>query len=191
MNVRDGLDRRLPRLWRFCLVLSGNRSVADDLVQATCLRALEREDQFQPGTRLDRWLFRVAQTVWLNQLRAEKVRRGGGLVPVEQAGLIDAASDAEASLFANEVFSEVMALPEAQRAAVLLVYVEGYLYKEAAEHLDVPVGTVMSRLRRVACAVLEQERLWFYRHRRDRGGGAERRGRASRKADLREPQTSP
>jgi RNA polymerase sigma-70 factor (ECF subfamily) len=127
MNVRDGLDRLLPRLWRFCLVLSGNRSVADDLVQATCLRALEREDQFQPGTRLDRWLFRIAQTVWLNQLRAEKVRRGGGLVPVEQAGLIDAASDAEANLFANEVFSEVMALPEAQRAAVLLVYVEGYI----------------------------------------------------------------
>jgi RNA polymerase sigma-70 factor, ECF subfamily len=146
MNVRDGLDRLLPRLWRFCLVLSGNRGVADDLVQATCLRALEREDQFQPGTRLDRWLFRIAQTVWLNQLRAEKVRRGGGLVPVEHAGLIDAASDAEANLFANEVFSEVMALPEAQRAAVLLVYVEGYLYKEAAEHLDVPVGTVMSRL---------------------------------------------
>lgn len=146
MNVRDGLDRLLPRLWRFCLVLSGNRGVADDLVQATCLRALEREDQFQPGTRLDRWLFRIAQSVWLNQLRSEKVRRGGGLVPVEHAGLIDAASDAEANLFANEVFSEVMALPEAQRAAVLLVYVEGYLYKEAAEHLDVPVGTVMSRL---------------------------------------------
>jgi RNA polymerase sigma-70 factor, ECF subfamily len=146
MKVRDGLDRLLPRLWRFCLVLSGDRSVADDLVQATCLRALEREDQFQPGTRLDRWIFRIAQTVWLNQLRAEKVRRGGGLVPVEQAGLIDVASDAEANLFANEVFSQVMALPEAQRAAVLLVYVEGYLYKEAAEHLDVPVGTVMSRL---------------------------------------------
>jgi RNA polymerase sigma-70 factor (ECF subfamily) len=146
MKVRDGLDRLLPRVWRFCLVLSGDRSVADDLAQATCLRALEREDQFQPGTRLDRWIFRIAQTVWLNQLRADKVRRGGGLVPVEQAGLVDASSDAEANLFANEVFSQVMALPEAQRSVVLLVYVEGYLYKEAAEHLDVPVGTVMSRL---------------------------------------------
>jgi len=146
MKVRDGLDRLLPRLWRFCLVLSGDRNVADDLVQATCVRALEREDQFEPGTRLDRWIFRIAQTVWLNQLRSEKVRRGGGLVPVEQAGLIDAGSDAEANLFANEVFSQVMALPEAQRTGVLLVYVEGYSYREAAEHLDVPVGTVMSRL---------------------------------------------
>jgi RNA polymerase sigma-70 factor, ECF subfamily len=81
MNVRDGLDRLLPRLWRFCLVLSGNRSVADDLVQATCLRALEREDQFQPGTRLDRWLFRIAQTVWLNQLRAEKSGAVAGSCP--------------------------------------------------------------------------------------------------------------
>ena len=146
LNVRDGLDRLLPRLWRFCLVLSGDRSAADDLAQATCLRALEREEQFEPGTRLDRWIFRIAQTVWLNQVRAEKVRRGGGVVPVEQAGLIDATADAESNLFANEVFSQVMALPEAQRSAVLLVYVEGYLYKEAAEHLDVPVGTVMSRL---------------------------------------------
>ena len=54
-NVREGLDRLLPRLWRFCLVLSGDRSAADDLVQAACLRALEREKQFEVGTRLDHW----------------------------------------------------------------------------------------------------------------------------------------
>jgi RNA polymerase sigma-70 factor, ECF subfamily len=146
MNVRDGLDRLLPRLWRFCFVLSRDRSVADDLAQAACLRALERERQFQAGTRLDRWVFRIAQTVWLNQLRAEKVRRGTGVVPLEDAGLVDAGGDAETTFYRNQVFSDVMALPEAQRTAVLLVYVEGYSYKEAAEHLEIPIGTVMSRL---------------------------------------------
>ncbi len=146
MSVRGGLDRLLPRLWRFCLVLSRDRSLADDLVQAACLRALERESQFQAGTRLDRWVFRIAQTVWLNQLRADKVRRGRGIVPIEDADLIDEAGDLEGNLYFNEVVSAVMALPEALRTTVLLVYVEGYSYKEAAEHLEIPIGTVMSRL---------------------------------------------
>ena len=74
MNVRDGLDRLLPRLWRFCLVLSGNRSVADDLVQATCLRALEREDQFQPGTRFDSWMYRIMRNMWIDETRARSRR---------------------------------------------------------------------------------------------------------------------
>jgi RNA polymerase sigma-70 factor (ECF subfamily) len=143
-NVRDGLDRLLPRLWRFCLVLSGDRSSADDLVQAACLRALEREQQFEIGTRLDHWVFRIAHSIWLNQLRAEKVRRGRGVVPVEDAGLVE--FNAESNLYLAEVLSEIMALPEPQRVAVLLVYVEGYSYKEAAEQIDIPIGTVMSRL---------------------------------------------
>jgi RNA polymerase sigma-70 factor (ECF subfamily) len=146
MSVRGGLDRLLPRLWRFCLVLSRDRSLADDLVQAACLRALERESQFQVGTRLDRWVFRIAQTVWLNQFRADKVRRGRGIVPIEDADLIDEAGDPEGNSYFNEVVSAVMALPEALRTTVLLVYVEGYSYKEAAEHLEIPIGTVMSRL---------------------------------------------
>jgi RNA polymerase sigma-70 factor (ECF subfamily) len=145
-TVREGIDRLLPRLWRFCLVLAGERSAADDLTQAACLRALEREDQFQLGTRLDRWTFRIAQTIWFNQRRAEKIRRGAGVVPAEDAGLVDPAANAEANLYLAEVLSAVMALPEAQRIAVLLVYVEGYSYKEAAEHLEIPIGTVMSRL---------------------------------------------
>jgi RNA polymerase sigma-70 factor, ECF subfamily len=143
-DVRDGLDRLLPRLWRFCLVLSRVRTTAEDLVQAACLRALEREAQFQPGTRLDHWVFRIAQSIWLNQLRAENVRRGRGLVPAEEAGLVD--FSAESNLFLAEVFSEIMALPEPQRVAVLLAYVEGYSYKEVADHLGIPIGTVMSRL---------------------------------------------
>jgi RNA polymerase sigma-70 factor (ECF subfamily) len=167
INVRDGLDRLLPRLWRFCLVMTGDRGAADDLAQAACLRALEREAQFQPGTRLDHWLFRIARTVWLNQLRAERVRRGNGVVQAQDAGLVDLTADAEASLYLAEVFSGVMALPEAQRIAVLLVYVEGYSYQEAAEHLEIPIGTVMSRLAGARC------RLAALRHEAIAGGATE------------------
>jgi RNA polymerase sigma-70 factor (ECF subfamily) len=136
----------LPRLWRFCHVLTGGTVAADDLAQAACLRALEREDQFQPDTRVDHWVFRIAQSIWFNQMRAEKIRRGGGLVPVEQAELVAGGADPESNIFVAQVLSRVMALPEAQRVVVLLVYVEGYPYKEAAEVLGIPIGTVMSRL---------------------------------------------
>ena len=74
------------------------------------------------------------------------VRRGNGLSLVEDEPLADPAPDAEANIFASEVFQQIGALPEAQRAVVMLVYVEGFKYKDAAEMLDIPVGTVMSRL---------------------------------------------
>jgi len=145
-GVRNGLNGLLPRLWRFCHVLTGDRSTADDLAQSACLRALERAGQFQPGTRLDQWVFRIAQSIWFNQRRAEKVRRGFGTVPAEEAGLATGAGDAEANIYLTQVLSSVMGLPEAQRVTILLVYVEGFSYQEAADMLDIPIGTVMSRL---------------------------------------------
>lgn len=145
-EVRTGIDKLLPRLWRFCLILTRDRTAADDLVQAACLRALEREHQFQPDTRLDRWIFRIAHSIWLNQLRSDKVRTGTGMLPSDEAELVDASAGPELNLYLSQVLSRVMELSEAQRMTVLLVYVEGYSYKEAADHLDVPIGTVMSRL---------------------------------------------
>ncbi|MFY0610960.1 MAG: RNA polymerase sigma factor [Hyphomicrobiaceae bacterium] len=135
-----------PRLWRYCLVLTGNRSRADDLAQSACLRALEKSDQLGTDDRLDGWIFRIAQRIWLNELRAESVRRGGGMASIDEIEITDHRPDPETNLLAREVLLEVMALPEAQRATVVLVYVDGYSYKEAAEILDIPIGTVMSRL---------------------------------------------
>jgi len=140
------LPEIFPRLWRYCLVLSGNRDTAGDLAQATCLRALEKASQFEPGTHLDRWLFRLAQRIWLNELRANAVRRGGGLLSIDEIELPDEKPGTEMNFFASQVLREVYSLPEAQRVAVLLVYVEGFSYKEAAKVLDIPIGTVMSRL---------------------------------------------
>ena len=134
-----------PAIWRFALSLSGRPDVADDLTQATCLRALEKAAQFAPGTRLDAWCLTICRSIWLNDLRARTLRDAGQLDrDAEQVASISPPADV--NIFASEVFSQVMGLPEAQRATVMLVYVEGHSYREAAEILDIPIGTVMSRL---------------------------------------------
>lgn len=135
-----------PRLWRYAVALTGRRDWGDDLAQTTCLRALRNADKFEVGTHLDRWMFRMCHRIWLNELRARKVRSGGGLVPVEEVDLPDTAPATEVNILARQVLTQVNALPEAQRQAVILVYVEGFRYKEAAEIMEIPVGTVMSRL---------------------------------------------
>jgi RNA polymerase sigma-70 factor, ECF subfamily len=156
--VSSGLPALYPRLWRFCLVVTGKRQFAEDLAQATCLRALEKADLFEPGTHLDRWLFSMAQRIWLNELRSQAVRRGGGLVAVEEIEIEDKKPDPEANIFAREVLQALRGLPEVLRSTVLMVYGEGFSYREAAEILDIPVGTVMSRLaaaRQKLCATLD------------------------------------
>lgn len=144
--VKSGLAAELKRLWRYGLVLSGSRDAAEDLVQATCLRALERAHQFSPGTRLDRWLFAILRSIWLNDLRARRVRQGQGIVDAETALVFDGLREIESNIAARQVLRRVQALPEAQRETVFLVYVEGMTYREAAEALSIPIGTVMSRL---------------------------------------------
>ncbi|MCB1500858.1 MAG: RNA polymerase sigma factor [Bauldia sp.] len=145
-TVREGLRQHLRRLWRYGVVLSGSRDTADDLVQATCLRALERAHQFQPGTHLDRWLMTILHSIWMNEIRAARYRRGQGLVDAETALIFDGAAAIETNISAAQVLARVQALPEAQRETVFLVYVEGFSYREASAVLDVPIGTVMSRL---------------------------------------------
>jgi RNA polymerase sigma-70 factor, ECF subfamily len=152
-EVRLGLEPCLARLWRYALVLSSSRDAADDLVQATCLRAMERADQFAPGTRLDRWLFAILRSIWLNEVRARRIREGGGFVEAEQALTFDGAHDIEVNILTVEVLNALGRLPEAQRETALMVYAEGCTYAEAAEVLDVPIGTVMSRLATVRTAL--------------------------------------
>jgi RNA polymerase sigma-70 factor (ECF subfamily) len=79
-EVRGGLEPALAHLWRYALVLSRAQDAAGDLVQATCLRAIERADQFVPGTRVDRWLFAILRSIWLNEIRSQRIREGGGFV---------------------------------------------------------------------------------------------------------------
>lgn len=145
-EIKLGLKPLFPRLWRYCLVITGNHDSANDLAQSACMRALEKADQFKPGTRIDHWVFRIAQRIWLNELRAASVRRGGGMAVLEEQHLPDPAPGPEENLGVREILMQVFTLPEAQRVAFLLVYVEEYSYRETASILDIPVGTVMSRL---------------------------------------------
>ncbi|WP_254440666.1 RNA polymerase sigma factor [Ruegeria sp. HKCCA6837] len=144
--VRDAVQTHSKRVWRFALALSGASDVADDLLQATCLRALERNHQATPHNRLDSWLMTICRSIWLNEVRSRSVRRAQALSVTPEADLVATGSDTETNIFVTEVFTQVMQLPEAQRETVLLVFVEGYSYREAAALLEVPIGTIMSRL---------------------------------------------
>lgn len=144
--VREAVQAHSKRVWRFALALSGASDVADDLVQATCLRALERHHQVTSHDRLDSWLMTICRSIWLNEVRSRSVRRAQALSVTPEAELVAIGPDSETNIFAAEVFTQVMQLPEAQRETVMLVFVEGYSYREAAALLDVPIGTIMSRL---------------------------------------------
>jgi RNA polymerase sigma-70 factor (ECF subfamily) len=115
-------------------------------VQQTCLRALERAHQFEPGSRLDRWLFSILRSIWLNEVRARRYREGAGHDDAAEVLTVDGARMLETNMTAARVLTEVQGLPEAQRETVFLVYVQGLTYAEAAEALAIPIGTVMSRL---------------------------------------------
>ncbi|MEL6792257.1 MAG: sigma factor-like helix-turn-helix DNA-binding protein, partial [Pseudomonadota bacterium] len=96
--------------------------------------------------RLQGWLMTICRSIWLNEVRSRQVRKAGGLDSSEALALADGKPDVETNIFASEVFTRVMGLPEAQRSVVELVYVQELTYSEAAKVLDVPIGTVMSRL---------------------------------------------
>lgn len=142
-TIRNEIAHYLSRLWRYALVLSHKRDVADDLVQATCVRALERASQYVAGSRMDRWLFSILHSIWINEVRAQQIRRGQGFVDVYE---LPGTENSDDPIWSNDVMKRVNHLPEAQRNTVFLVYVEELSYQEAAVVLNVPVGTVMSRL---------------------------------------------
>lgn len=144
--VRSAIQAHSKRVWRFGLALSGASDAADDLLQATALRALEKHHQVTSYERLDSWLMTICRSIWLNEVRARSVRKAQALSVTPEAELVAAGPDSETNIFAAQVFTQVMQLPEAQRETVVLVFVEGYSYREAAAMLDVPIGTIMSRL---------------------------------------------
>ncbi len=146
----------LPRLRRFARGLARSVNEADDLVQAACERALAREHQFQEGTRFDSWMFRIVQTIWIDQLRAREVRKEDGEAADERLGTNEPVRRVEARLALAEVRRAVDRLPPDQRMTLMLVTVEGLSYKEAAEAAGVPVGTIMSRLARARIALQHQ-----------------------------------
>jgi RNA polymerase sigma-70 factor (ECF subfamily) len=155
-DVKRDMVALVPRLRRFAYAISGSRDEGEDLVQAACLKALDRLDQFQPGTRLDSWMFRIVQTTWIDRSR-RRVRRAEVSDPDGMARRSDegvSARSAEDRMTLERVRAAMASLPEDQRAVLALVAIEGLSYKAAAEALAIPLGTVMSRLARARSKLL-------------------------------------
>jgi len=148
-EFRTRVVELIPRLRRFALVMTGDLDQADDLVQETCMRALARVAQWQPGTRLDSWMYRIAQNIWLDRMRARKVRGVSvGVEAAEEMSGSDGRKVVESRQDLAAVSAAMAELPEDQRTLVALVCIDGLSYKEAAEITGTPIGTVMSRLAR-------------------------------------------
>jgi RNA polymerase sigma-70 factor (ECF subfamily) len=140
----------LPRLRRLARALTRDPADADDLAQLTLLRALERQSQWRPDTRLDSWMFRIMKNAWIDETRSRG--RWGKVLEAPEAGerAADPAPDSAEALAVRQAMTRI---PDEQRLAVALVLVEGLSYAEAAEVLEVPVGTLTSRLARGRAAL--------------------------------------
>ena len=146
LALRTEIAALLPRLRRFARTVTRHREDADDLVQVAVERALRHLDQWQDGTRLDSWLFRIMKNAWIDEVRA-RGRRDDVLAP-EEAGANVGYSDTDGRIARLSIEAAMARIPEDQRLAIGLVLVEGLPYKEAAAVLDIPIGTLTSRLAR-------------------------------------------
>lgn len=147
----------LPRLRRLGRVLARDPADADDLVQLTVERALARHGQWRDGTSLASWMFRIMKNAWIDESRS-RARRGVVFLPAEAGDRVgDAGVEAlDTHLALGEVERAMARLPDDQRAAVALVLVEGLSYQEAARVLEIPPGTLTSRLVRGRMALAAQ-----------------------------------
>jgi RNA polymerase sigma-70 factor (ECF subfamily) len=147
----------LPRLRRYALSLSRGGDMADELVQAACERALATRSELQSEHRFDAWMFRIVRNLWFDRLRRLKTR--GEELDIDardDLAAIDGEKLPERRMLLRRVAAAIDALPEDQREIMLLVCVEGLAYREAADVLEVPIGTVMSRLARARKRVADE-----------------------------------
>ncbi len=146
VDLRDELAALLPRLRRFARSVARHREDADDLVQTAVERALRHLDQWQAGTRLDSWMFRIMKNAWIDEVRA-RARRDEVNAP-EEAGATVGVSETSAQIARLSIAAAMGRLPDEQRLVIGLVLVDGMAYREAADALDIPIGTLTSRLAR-------------------------------------------
>lgn len=149
------LTKLLPRLRRFAHGLSRSPADADDLTQATIERALRAREQWEQGTRLDSWLYRIMRNLWIDTTRARN-RKERYEAPEDEAQFVgqDPRGAIEASLELKRAMAAMERLPDEQREVIALILVEGFGYREASEMLGLPIGTVSSRLVRGRTALL-------------------------------------
>lgn len=148
--LRGRIVAFLPRLRRFCRGLAGgDGDRGDDLLQAAVERALSRLDQWQPGTSLENWLFKLTTNLHIDQIRSQRSR--GIAVEIEEAFDLPGVNELERLEFRSELEAAraaLAAMPQDLRNVMTAVVLDGNSYRDAADLLGVPIGTVMSRLAR-------------------------------------------
>lgn len=152
-GVEQALLENWPRLYGYALSLAGEREAARDLLQLAALRALDTLRQPGDAAALRAWLFRILRNCWIDEHRRSSTAstaRAAMPPPEPQVWLYDDRLIAELTL--REALSRLEAL---HREVLALIDIAGFRYREAAEILDVPIGTVMSRLSRARLALLE------------------------------------
>lgn len=160
MTGQFAFDRELeavwPRLRRFAHALTRDPADADDLAQAAAEKAFRSHHQFQPGTRFDSWMFRICRTVWIDMARS-RGRKAVFEAPPDAADHLghDPTAATEAAIDLGTAMAAMQQLPDEQREVVALILIDGFGYREAAEILDEPIGTVSSRLVRGRKALLK------------------------------------
>lgn len=147
-EFRAELVDNLPALKRFAIVLCRDEPACDDLVQATCERALGRWQQFHPGTRLRGWLFSIMHSIWKNKLRRHHNQRNAHDKLRHESTATDGEREALGKIELSEVLSALKGLSHDQATAITLVSLNGLSYREAAQILDIPQGTLESRIAR-------------------------------------------
>ncbi len=150
------LRTHFPRLRRFAYALSRDSADADDLVQKTAERAMRSFAQWQPGTRFDSWIFRIARNIWIDTVRA-RGRRARYHAPPEEGERVgeDPRPAVEAAIDLNKAMAAMQRLPDEQREVIALILIDGVGYRETAELLGLPIGTVSSRLVRGRNALVQ------------------------------------
>jgi len=141
------LQNEIPRLRRYARALARDTARADDLVQSCLLRAIAKEHLWAPGTDLRAWLFTILHNQNVNEVR-RSVREGVTVSVEDVAPALTIAARANATLQLRDLERAIKLLPEEQRQVILLVGLEGLHYEEVAAVLDIPIGTVRSRLSR-------------------------------------------
>ena len=147
-DLRSVLTTIMPRLQRFGMALTGSKDETDELVQNVCERVLTRGDQFREQARLDVWIYGIMRHLWIDRVRFRRRRHHEELSAADKIANDDGRQTTEARMTLSAVREALGALSEEHRSVLVLVCVDGLKYREAAEVLKVPVGTVMSRLAR-------------------------------------------
>jgi RNA polymerase sigma-70 factor, ECF subfamily len=141
------IEQQIPRLRRYARVLTSNPDRADDLVQDTLSRALDKQHLWQPGTNLGAWLFTIMHNQNVNNVRRD-IRESAAIEIEQVATTLPATTDPSAWRKMVELDRALTRLPLGQRQVILLVGLEGISYEDTAGILNIPVGTVRSRLSR-------------------------------------------